>query len=321
MFGPAVAIVPAFNEAPRVAAVVRPLLASRRFARVVVVDDGSTDGTADVALRAGAHVLKLSPNRGKGGAMLAGVRATNEPIVAFFDADMVNLQPSHVPLLLDPIETGRAVMVAGLTDYGRTYNALQLAIPSITGNRAVLRSTLDGMPLEFWNGFSIEAGTSEAACRAGTTLNVVLPGIKQVPKWQKTGAQRGILDAAKMTREVLVAMGNARRHGAGQLPWGLSPAGQAAPLSVAPQITVDSTGKIHGVDGMLDQIAEALARQARPLLQQDVLPALRSDRALQREVGNAIGRSAARELEGPMWLAAGALAVIAVLALVRAGKG
>jgi glycosyltransferase involved in cell wall biosynthesis len=65
--------VPAHNEAPRVGAVVEGLIA--QGLPVLVVDDGSSDGTGDRAREAGARVLRLEPNRGKGGALKAGFRA------------------------------------------------------------------------------------------------------------------------------------------------------------------------------------------------------------------------------------------------------
>ncbi|MFH0917145.1 MAG: glycosyltransferase family 2 protein [bacterium] len=65
-------VVPAHNEAPRIAAVVEGLI--RLGLPVLVVDDGSGDGTGEVARTAGARVLRLEPNRGKGAALKAGFR-------------------------------------------------------------------------------------------------------------------------------------------------------------------------------------------------------------------------------------------------------
>jgi glycosyltransferase involved in cell wall biosynthesis len=66
------AIVPAHNEGPRIGAVVRSLV--DQGLPVLVVDDGSSDDTGDAARAAGARVLSLTPNRGKGAALKAAFR-------------------------------------------------------------------------------------------------------------------------------------------------------------------------------------------------------------------------------------------------------
>jgi glycosyltransferase involved in cell wall biosynthesis len=67
-----IAIVPAHNEGPRIGAVVHALVA--QGLPVLVVDDGSSDDTGNAARAAGARVLSLMPNRGKGAALKAGFR-------------------------------------------------------------------------------------------------------------------------------------------------------------------------------------------------------------------------------------------------------
>ena len=140
-----IAIVPAFNEAPRIGAVLPPLLEAVRagtLADLLVVDDGSKDDTAAVARGLGARVDTVHPNGGKGQAMLRGTRwawARGAEAVAYFDADLVGLRAEHVAQLVAPVASGRAGMCAGLRDYGDAYNALQAALPPITGERVVLR--------------------------------------------------------------------------------------------------------------------------------------------------------------------------------------
>ncbi len=209
----AVAIIPAYNESASIANVVHTLVDSGVFTRVVVVNDGSSDDTARVAEAAGAQVITLTPNRGKGGAMLAGIRATTEPVVAFFDADLIGLKQRHAYLVVDPVASGRAVMSVGLRDYGPAYNPLQKAIPFITGERAVLRSVLLTVPEKFWNGWACEVAINEAVRRSGgPVVSTVLPGLSMIAKWNKVGPKKGIEDGVKMIVEVLVAMRNAQNE-------------------------------------------------------------------------------------------------------------
>lgn len=208
---PVVAIIPAHNEAPRIAPVIQSALASGAVARVVVVDDGSTDGTGRVAHQAGAHLLQLPENLGKGQAMLAGLHATTEPVVLFLDADLIGLTPGHVERLVRPVTSGSCVMAVGLRDYGLIWSELQEAIPRIGGERAVHRSVLERVPASFWSGFRIEAGINEVAQRMGRVCDVTLYGVSMVSKWHKGDPATGLINAFRMVRSVLVAMGEAQR--------------------------------------------------------------------------------------------------------------
>lgn len=93
------AVVPAYNEAPRVGAVV---LRVRELLPVIVVDDGSTDRTADVAREAGAEVVEQRPNQGKGAALRSGFRqalAIGADAIVTLDADGQH-DPADIPRLL-----------------------------------------------------------------------------------------------------------------------------------------------------------------------------------------------------------------------------
>lgn len=206
-----VAIIPAHNEAPRIAPVIQSVLASGAVARVVVVDDGSTDGTGQVAQQAGAYLVSLPSNVGKGQAMLAGVRATTEPIVLFLDADLIGLTPGHVERLVRPVTSESCVMTVGLRDYGSIWGDLQEAMPRIGGERAVHRSVLERVPSSFWSGFRIEAGINAIAAKMGRVCDVTLYGVTMVSKWHKGDPSTGLINAAQMVRSVLIAMGEAQR--------------------------------------------------------------------------------------------------------------
>src|SRR5581483_9668251 len=83
-------VIPAYNEARRLPATLtawRAFLDAQPFeSELIVVDDGSRDGTSEAAQRGGAtRVLRLQPNRGKGGAVKAGMLAATGEAVAYVD--------------------------------------------------------------------------------------------------------------------------------------------------------------------------------------------------------------------------------------------
>ena len=106
-------VIPALNEAQSIGEVLRQLPPGRAR-RVVVVDNGSTDGTAEAARAAGAEVLS-EPRRGYGRACWTGIEhVCKDPpdILAFVDADLSDF-PGELLRILEPIEAGRADLVIG----------------------------------------------------------------------------------------------------------------------------------------------------------------------------------------------------------------
>jgi glycosyltransferase involved in cell wall biosynthesis len=114
--GTALAVVPAYNEAHTVASVVRAVHETVPDFDVLVVDDGSTDRTAELAERAGARVLKLPFNLGIGGAVQAGftfARDNDYRLMIQVDADGQH-DPGEICRLLDAMEADPTVdMVCG----------------------------------------------------------------------------------------------------------------------------------------------------------------------------------------------------------------
>ncbi len=105
-------IIPAFNEARTIGEVLDRIASLGLDAQVVVVDDGSTDGTSDIAAkREGVQVLRQD-NRGKGAAIRAAIPHVDGDIVVIQDADM-EYGPAEVPMLIEPIERGAADVVYG----------------------------------------------------------------------------------------------------------------------------------------------------------------------------------------------------------------
>ena len=95
---------------------------------------------------------------------------------------------------------------------------------------------------------------------------------------------------------------------------GLPPRYSPPPYSGSSEnIRVGPGGRIQGVDGMLDQIAQALTRHAGPMLARDVLPIVQRDEALQTRVGQAAGVAMADNLRPWIIAGVGALGILAVI--------
>src|SRR3970282_74398 len=109
-------VIPVFNEAenlPGLLGKVRALGLSD--VEIVVVDDGSTDGSADIALRAGANVIRHPYNIGNGAAIKNGIRAARGRLVLFIDGDGQH-QPEDIPKLI--AESANYHMVVGARGTG-----------------------------------------------------------------------------------------------------------------------------------------------------------------------------------------------------------
>jgi glycosyltransferase involved in cell wall biosynthesis len=105
-------IVPAFNEAQTIGEVLERVAQLPFDKQVIVVDDGSTDATAEIAAAHEGVTLLRQENRGKGAAIRAAIPHVEGEIVVIQDADM-EYDPAEVPTLIEPIQRGVADVVYG----------------------------------------------------------------------------------------------------------------------------------------------------------------------------------------------------------------
>jgi HAD superfamily phosphoserine phosphatase-like hydrolase len=103
-------LIPALNEARTISALVRKMKSDPWVLEVVVIDDGSIDGTPGLASQAGAQVV-LSSMLGKGTSMEDGLRASSGDTVLFLDGDLLEICPDLVHRMTAPIRQGQADMV------------------------------------------------------------------------------------------------------------------------------------------------------------------------------------------------------------------
>jgi glycosyltransferase involved in cell wall biosynthesis len=109
-------LVPAYNEAATIGALLDAVWALELDKQIVVVDDGSTDGTGDIVERwrdgRNGIVFVRQDNRGKGAAVRAAIPYADGDISVIQDADL-EYDPADVPALIEPIERGVADVVYG----------------------------------------------------------------------------------------------------------------------------------------------------------------------------------------------------------------
>ena len=124
-------LIPAYNESERLQPVVEAAL---EYGPVLVVDDGSTDDTVQIAKAAGAEVLLQSPNQGKGAALRAGFRWALErdyEAVITLDADGQH-DTDEIPLFLKSSAEGQGDLIIGARDFSQMPFARRLANTSGT---------------------------------------------------------------------------------------------------------------------------------------------------------------------------------------------
>lgn len=134
-------VVPVFNEAATVGQVVDELLALGLELEILLVDDGSTDGSPAVLARlAEAHdavrVLTQPANRGKGAAVRRGIAASTGDVLLIQDADL-EYSPADIPALIEPLLSGKADAVFGTRLRGGSHPQRAHLFWHYVGNRAL----------------------------------------------------------------------------------------------------------------------------------------------------------------------------------------
>jgi hypothetical protein len=203
-----VALVAARDEAPRVGMTVEAIRSLSDVDEVVVVDDGSRDGTVDAARAAGARVLKAPRTMGKGSALDEAMGRLTADVFLLLDADL-GASAKEASALLAPVLNGDADLVIGVLPRQEGHGGFRLvtrasamwirwlsgfrAEEPMSGQRALTREALDAVrPLA--RGFGVELGMSEDAVRAGLRVMEVPVAMEHVP----TGRDlRGILHRAR----------------------------------------------------------------------------------------------------------------------------
>jgi glycosyltransferase involved in cell wall biosynthesis len=163
-------IIPVFNEVSSIQEIIRRVQATHLAQEIIVVDDGSHDGTRELLGPLdgvnGVRVLLHEKNQGKGAAVRTGLAAARGDVLIIQDADL-EYDPREIPLLLKPIQDGIADVVYGsrflggarrpILYWNMVANKILTFATNIlynnilsdmeTGYKVFRRTVLDGLPL------------------------------------------------------------------------------------------------------------------------------------------------------------------------------
>lgn len=216
-------IIPAHDEADRIGATVAGARAAG-VDRIIVVDDGSTDATADLAAAAGAEVLRLDRCVGKGGALARGIASSGGEIMVLLDGD-IGESACEIAKLIAPVARGEADMsvarfpqggggggfglVKGLARWGiRRFGGIEAQSP-LSGQRALSREAWRRIG-GFAFGYGAEVALTIKAARAGLRI-VEVPVAMRHRAYGKDLA--GFLHRGKQLRHVAYALWRVWREG------------------------------------------------------------------------------------------------------------
>jgi len=206
------AVVSALNEEKTIEGVIEPLLRSEYIDEVIVVNDGSTDGTAGICRSLGDRItfLDYAINRGMGFAMAEGVKRASGDIVAFFDADLVGLDDALIGRIILPLLEDTSVQgVLGCAQsgdtpsvQGRLVQGLQArTVGRVTGQRAYRRKDLlpHLEPMSKVNRGAVVYLNNKIQ----NVIMVPMPNLKIVLKAEKVGVRAAFVDYVKEGIEFL----------------------------------------------------------------------------------------------------------------------
>jgi polyisoprenyl-phosphate glycosyltransferase len=207
-------IIPAKDEEQRIARVLLAACESKLADEIIVVSDGSTDRTAQMARKfKNVRVIELRYNQGKGGAMMAGVNATKAEILCFVDADLVGLKGQHLDDIIKPVLDNQCDLCIGIFRGGKYWSDVAQKIsPYISGQRALKRELIEGIPhlAEYRMGVEV-AMKDYAKRRKARILRVPIQGVSNFYKEKKLGLVKGTGQRVKMYKEIASAMVKIRK--------------------------------------------------------------------------------------------------------------
>ena len=199
-------VIAAFNEAERIGDVLKAVEGHPLVSEVVVVDDGSSDGTAEVVRTFSSVKLVINEvNMGKSASLVRGVAASSGEFILMLDADLRNLTRDNISALIEPVLGGRADFSMSLRGNSLPlYKAI--GIDFVSGERVLPRTLITDHAEEIrrLSHFGVESFMNKHIIAKRMRIAIVrLDNLINFRKKAKIGWWRGTLKELGMVRDIL----------------------------------------------------------------------------------------------------------------------
>jgi glycosyltransferase involved in cell wall biosynthesis len=198
-------VIAAYNEASRIGNVLKVVCASPLIDEIIVVDDGSIDGTANVAEKYDVQLIRNNKNQGKTLSVKRGVEASKNDIIMLLDADLRGLDQKSIEKLAKPVIEGRVDWT--LSRRKDSFNFMKLMkMEAITGERVVPKKLL--LNSKIWAkpkvSYGFETLMNQSLLDKKTTFqSIYLKTLYNTKKSEKMGFIKGWVGEFKMLGEIM----------------------------------------------------------------------------------------------------------------------
>ena len=186
-------VIAAYNEAPRIANVLKIVEHHPIISEVIVVNDGSADNTSEIVKKFNVKLIENEKNMGKTLSVKKGIEASNSDLVMLLDADLKGLDVESVTKLARPVLDGEVDWTLSLR--GNSFGIMRFAkMDWVSGERVIPRELLSD-PL-IWSrpdvGFGLETLMNKSLLSKNKTFrSVYLPSVMITNKAEKVGFFKG----------------------------------------------------------------------------------------------------------------------------------